>query len=111
MASEIARKTKLLVSSIAPPNRLSHRELAWHRPAPEPIPGSESNGLGSCEAHHVAICTSKDCSGTAGAMGEGEGGEEEGGVAVVSPFSNSRCSLLPTVSVKDDCEPSMHVGL
>ena len=43
--------------------------------------GGENEGLRSpCEAHHVAIGTSENCGGTAGAVGEDTGGEEEGGV-------------------------------
>jgi hypothetical protein len=37
---------------------------------------SENGGLGSREAHHVSISPPKNCSGTAGAVGEGEGREK-----------------------------------
>jgi hypothetical protein len=39
---------------------------------------SENGGLGSREAHHVGSSPPENCSGTAGAVGEGEGGEEGG---------------------------------
>jgi hypothetical protein len=38
------------------------------------------NCFGSCEAHHVGIRPQEDRGGTAGTVGEGEGGSEEGGV-------------------------------
>jgi hypothetical protein len=42
------------------------------------------DGLGSCEAHHVSISQKENRGGTAGTVGEGEGGEEEGGLRVDS---------------------------
>ena len=36
----------------------------------------EGDGLGSCEAHNVGISPQEDRGGTAGKVGEGEGGEE-----------------------------------
>jgi len=38
---------------------------------------SENNWLGSCKAHHVGGSPQEDRGGTAGAVGEGTGGEEE----------------------------------
>ena len=40
--------------------------------------GSENNGLGSWEAHYVSDSPQENRSGTAGEVGEGEGGPEEG---------------------------------
>jgi hypothetical protein len=54
-----------------------------------------SDGLGSCEAHHVGIRPQEDRGGTAGTLGEGEGGSEEGGIieresaAQVAGFADS----------------------
>jgi hypothetical protein len=42
--------------------------------------GSENNSLGTCEAHHVGGRPQEDRGGAAGTLGEGAGGEEEGGV-------------------------------
>jgi hypothetical protein len=42
--------------------------------------GSENNSLCTREAHHVDFSPQEDRRGTAGAVGEGEGGEEEGSV-------------------------------
>ena len=39
--------------------------------------GSENNWLGSCEAHHVGISPQEDRGGTAGTVGEGEGGKKK----------------------------------
>jgi hypothetical protein len=39
-----------------------------------------SAGLGSCKAHHVGVSPQEDRGGTAGAVGKGAGGEEEGGL-------------------------------
>jgi hypothetical protein len=44
----------------------------------------ENNRFGSCKAHHVSIGPQEDCGGTAGAVGEGKGAAEEGGVGVAS---------------------------
>jgi hypothetical protein len=41
------------------------------------IEANSGNCVGSCEAHHVGISPQEDCSGAAGTLGEGEGGEEE----------------------------------
>jgi hypothetical protein len=43
---------------------------------------SENNRLGNREAHHVGVSPPKDRSGTKGAVGEGQGGGEKGGVGV-----------------------------
>jgi hypothetical protein len=43
----------------------------------------DSGGLGSCEAHHVDFSPQEDRGGAAEKVGEGQGGEEEGGVAVL----------------------------
>ena len=40
--------------------------------------GSKNNGLGSCEAHYVSVGPQENRRGTAGEVGEGEGGPEEG---------------------------------
>jgi len=50
--------------------------------------GSENNGLGSCEAHHVGISPQEDCGGAAGEVGEDTGEAEEG------------CCLEPTGPVE-----------
>jgi hypothetical protein len=42
--------------------------------------GNEDNWLGIREAHNVDFSPQEDRSGTEGAVGEGEGCEEEGGV-------------------------------
>jgi hypothetical protein len=42
--------------------------------------GSENNGLGSCEAHHVGISPQEDRGGSKSEMGEVEGRAEEGGL-------------------------------
>jgi hypothetical protein len=47
-----------------------------------------SDGLGSCKAHHVRLSPQEDRGGTKGAVGEGEGGEEEGCLE----HSGARCS-------------------
>jgi hypothetical protein len=39
---------------------------------------SENNGFGSCEAHDVAIGTSENCGGAAGAVGENTVEAEKG---------------------------------
>jgi hypothetical protein len=39
-----------------------------------------SDGFGSCQAHYVGVSPQEDRGGTAGAVGEGEDGQEEGGV-------------------------------
>jgi hypothetical protein len=41
---------------------------------------SQNNGFHSCEAHDLGGRPQEDRSGAAGSVGEGEGGEEEGGV-------------------------------
>jgi hypothetical protein len=46
---------------------------------------SENNQHGSCKAHHVGIGPDEDRNGTAGTVGEGEGGEE-GGLVVLPPL-------------------------
>jgi hypothetical protein len=43
----------------------------------------ENNCVGSCEVHHVGIRTQEDRGGAAGTVGEGAGGAEEGGEAVL----------------------------
>ena len=44
----------------------------------ERIAASEDcDGLGCCKAHHVGVRPQEDRGGTAGAVGEGTGGEEE----------------------------------
>jgi hypothetical protein len=48
------------------------------------------DGLGSCKTHHVGIIPQEDCGGTAGTVGEGEGGEEEGGVEPREPAARMR---------------------
>ncbi|MGB8063044.1 MAG: hypothetical protein WCF26_14195 [Candidatus Sulfotelmatobacter sp.] len=40
--------------------------------------GSKNNGLGSWEAHYVSVSPQENRRGTAGEVGEGEGGAEEG---------------------------------
>jgi hypothetical protein len=50
---------------------------------------SENICFGFCEAHHVSISPQEDRGGTAAAVGEGEGCEEEGGVATVSAIARS----------------------
>lgn len=40
--------------------------------------GGKVNGLGSCQAHHVSISPQEDRCGTAGKVGEVEGGEAVG---------------------------------
>jgi hypothetical protein len=40
----------------------------------------DSDGLGSCKAHHVGVSPEKDRGGAAGEVGEGEGWKEEGGL-------------------------------
>jgi hypothetical protein len=49
--------------------------------------GGEVNGIGSCQAHHVGISPEEDRSGTAGTVGEGEGGEE-GGLEQTEPVAS-----------------------
>jgi hypothetical protein len=44
---------------------------------------SENNWFDTCKAHYVGLSPPKDRSDKAGAVGEGEGGSEEGGVAVL----------------------------
>jgi hypothetical protein len=51
--------------------------------------GGENNRFESSEAHHVRISPQEDRGGTAGTVGEGEGGEKESGVAY-----DPRISLL-----------------
>jgi hypothetical protein len=46
------------------------------------IAASEANSLGACEADHVGVSPQEDRGGTKGAVGEGEGGEEKGGLDV-----------------------------
>jgi hypothetical protein len=41
---------------------------------------SENKWLGSCKAYYVGLSPQEDCGGTAGTVGEGTGGEEEGGL-------------------------------
>jgi hypothetical protein len=38
------------------------------------------DGLGSCQTHHVGVSPQEDRGGAAGEMGEGQGGEEKGGL-------------------------------
>jgi hypothetical protein len=45
--------------------------------------------FGSCKAHHVGIRPKEDRGGTAGAVGEGQSGEEEG-VGVQEPAGRMR---------------------
>ena len=42
--------------------------------------GSENNGLGSSEAHHVGGCPQEDRGHTKGTVGEDTGAAEEGGL-------------------------------
>ena len=44
---------------------------------------SENNWFDTCQAHHVGIRPQEDRGGAAGTVGESEGWEEEGGVAVL----------------------------
>jgi hypothetical protein len=46
----------------------------------QPIAASSGNRFGSCEAHDVGISPQEDRCGTAGAVGQGEGWEEEGSI-------------------------------
>jgi len=39
-----------------------------------------SDGIGSCQTQHVGISPQKDRGCSKGTVGEGEGGEEEGGI-------------------------------
>ena len=57
---------------------------------------SESNGLGTCEAHHVTSGPQEDCGVPAGAVGQGETAEE-GGVAQSRDADN--WSLMSSVLV------------
>jgi hypothetical protein len=53
------------------------------------IEASSGNYFGSCQTHNVGLSPPKDRSGTAGAVGEGQGWEEEGGLATVSAIPRS----------------------
>jgi hypothetical protein len=47
----------------------------------------ENNCVGSCEAHHVGSSTDEDCGGTAGKVGEVQGGEEESCLEPTQPIT------------------------
>jgi hypothetical protein len=55
---------------------------------------SENNGLSSCEAHHVTRCPQEGRSGTAGAVGEGEGAAEKGCLAEIGKLETRNLVAL-----------------
>jgi len=63
----------------------------------ESLKASEGrDGFGSCKAHNVDFSPQEDCDGTAGAVGEVQSGEEEGGVELRTREENSDSSHLQT---------------
>jgi hypothetical protein len=57
---------------------------------------SENNGLGSHEAHYVAVRTTKGCDGAAGEMEEGEGRKESRIGRNKSPIRSKLNKLVET---------------
>ena len=66
------------IGSIAPEDRTGTKSEMGK--GTERIEASSGDCFGPCQAHHVGISPQEDCGGSAGAVGEGTGGEEEGSV-------------------------------
>jgi hypothetical protein len=52
-----------------------------------------SDGIGSCQTQHVGISPQKDRGCSKGTVGEGEGGEEEGGIELWTRRENDSSHL------------------
>ena len=60
---------------------------------------SENNWLGSCKAHYVGISPQEDRRRSTGTLGEGTGGEEEGGLEPREPAPRMRQAFLLEVNL------------
>jgi hypothetical protein len=85
------RPTRIGVGSFAAKNGAGTKGEMGERS--EWIAASEgSDGLGSCQAHHVGGGPEEDRGSTAGKVGEGEGGAEEGGLVRATGANHSHRS-------------------